>query len=39
LGTATKRRAIFEGKKQAAAPAETNTPNKSKEGGNIASKI
>jgi hypothetical protein len=30
---------MFEGKKQAAASAETNTQNKSKEGGNIASKI
>jgi hypothetical protein len=36
---AKRRRAIFEGKKQAATPAETNTPSKSKEGGNIASKI
>jgi hypothetical protein len=35
--TAKKRRAIFEGKKQAAA--ETNTQNKSKEGGNVASKL
>jgi hypothetical protein len=30
---------MFEGKKQVAAPIETNTQNKSKEGGNIASKI
>jgi hypothetical protein len=30
---------MFEGKKQAATPAETNTQNKSKEGGDIASKI
>jgi hypothetical protein len=36
-GTAAKRRAIFEGKKQAAA--ESNTQNKSKEGGNVASKL
>jgi hypothetical protein len=33
------RRAMFERKKQATAPAETNTQNKSKEGGDIASKI
>jgi hypothetical protein len=30
---------MFEGKKQVAAPIEINTQNKSKEGGNIASKI
>jgi hypothetical protein len=37
-GTTTKRRrAIFEGKKHAAT--ETNTQNKSKEGGNVASKL
>jgi hypothetical protein len=36
---AKRRRAIFEGEKQAVALAETNTPNKLKEGGNIASKI
>jgi hypothetical protein len=40
LGTAAKRRTMFEGKKQVAAKRqEPNTQNKSKEGGSVASKL